>query len=140
VKADAGLDNDPITVPLYDRFLTLLGGNTMPHRHNSRQRKKLHLAEFREWGFGVAGELNAPLDETQRDALLNAFVNECIDQNDMVVGGGIAESVGFYIVSATPRGSVTEEQRALVKAWLEKRSELKNIVVEPLSDIWRDGQ
>ena len=60
----------------------------MSHRHNSRQRKKLHLAEFREWGFGVEGELTAPLSETQRDGLVDAFLEDCIEKNDMVVGGG----------------------------------------------------
>lgn len=110
----------------------------MSHRHNSRQRKKLHLAEFREWGFGVEGELTAPLSETARDALLDAFLDQCIEKNDMVVGGGINDTLGFYIVSATPRGSVTEAQRALVQSWLEKRSELKNVKVDPLTDIWND--
>jgi uncharacterized protein YggL (DUF469 family) len=110
----------------------------MTHRHNSRQRKKLHLAEFREWGFGVEGELTAALSEAERDGLLDAFLDECIDKHGLVAGGGINDTLGFYIVSATPRGSVTEAQRALVQSWLEKRSEFKNVKVDPLSDIWND--
>jgi len=109
----------------------------MSHHHNGRQRKKLRLAEFQEWGFGVTAALVAPLSEVERDKLIEAFLDECVDKRDMVLGGGINESLGFYLVSAEARGSLTEEHRATVQAWLEKRSELKNVVVDPLTDVWR---
>ncbi len=34
------------------------------------------------------------------------------------------------------RGSVSEEQRAAVEAWLKGRSELTKIEVSPLLDAW----
>jgi uncharacterized protein YggL (DUF469 family) len=106
------------------------------NRHNRRQRKKLHLGEFRELGFEVSADLTRQLDDTQRDALVDAFLSECIEANGMLFGGGINRGLDGFIVSASARGSATDEQRECVRKWLQGRTEFSAVSVEPLVDAW----
>jgi len=50
----------------------------------------------------------------------------------LVISAG--EDYGFVCLAR--RGSVTEEQRAKVDAWLKGRSELAEYNVSPLMDVW----
>lgn len=47
------------------------------------------------------------------------------------IGG---EDYGFVCLAS--RGSVSEEQRAQVDAWLKGRAELAEYSVSPLMDVW----
>ena len=40
------------------------------------------------------------------------------------------------LVCLAKRGSVNEEQRAAVEAWLKGRDELQNYEISPLLDVW----
>jgi uncharacterized protein YggL (DUF469 family) len=42
----------------------------------------------------------------------------------------------YGLVCLQKRGSVSEEQRAAVEAWLKTRSELTKAEVSPLLDVW----
>ena len=42
----------------------------------------------------------------------------------------------FGLVCLSKRGSVNEEQRVKVEAWLKSRSELTELTVSPLIDVW----
>ncbi|WP_409264928.1 50S ribosome-binding protein YggL, partial [Pseudomonas sp. KCJK9000] len=57
---------------------------------------------------------------------------EAMDANGLDYVGGD----DFGLVCSAKRGSVSEEQRAAVEAWLKGRSELTNIEVSPLLDAW----
>ena len=108
----------------------------MAKRHNRRQRKKLHIGEFRELGFEVSADLTRQLDDEQRDALLDVFLTEGIEANGMLFGGGINQDLDGYVVASSARGSATEEQRECVRAWLAGRSEFSAVKVGPLVDAW----
>lgn len=111
----------------------------MPKRHNRRQRKKVKAGEFQELGFSVSADLRSPFDEQQRDALFNAFLEECIEANGMLFGGGINETLGGYIIAGRNRSSATDHQREIVKAWLDSRGEFSNAKVGVLSDAWHSN-
>lgn len=105
-------------------------------RHNRRQRKKLHLGEFRELGFEVAAELAAPLSPAERAALVEAFIEEAIEANKLSFGGGLNEDLGGFVASERKRTSATEEDRALVGQWLSRQAALVNVKVGELRDAW----
>jgi len=109
----------------------------MAKRHNQRQRKKLRIGEFQELGFLVSAALRAPISDAERDALLDAFLESCIEANGMLFGGGINQDLDGFIVSSSARSSATEEQREGVRRWLAGRNEFDAVTVGPLVDAWR---
>lgn len=113
-------------------------GNGMSKRHNMRQRKKLHLGEFKELGFELSAEVARELSDDERDQILDSFLSECIEANGMLFGGGINRSLGGFIESIAVRGSATEEQRERVREWLQGRSEFRSVTVGPLVDAWHE--
>lgn len=111
----------------------------MAKEHNRRQRKKLRLGEFREFGFSVSAELRAPLDDQRHEALVDVFLAECIEANGMLFGGGINETLDGYITASQDRSSATDQHREIVKAWIENRAEFVNAKVGALSDAWHSN-
>jgi uncharacterized protein YggL (DUF469 family) len=66
------------------------------------------------------------------DAFLDAFLDEAMDANGLDYVGGD----DYGLVCLANRGSVSEEQRATVEAWLKARPELTKVEVSPLLDAW----
>lgn len=97
-----------------------------------RLRKKLHLAEFQEWGFDVETVLKEPLVGTAEEELLIAFVEEVIEPRNLIYGGGLTCG---YVCKAGGE-SATEEDRAAVRDWLQARTEFASVAVQELSDAW----
>jgi hypothetical protein len=95
----------------------------MATNRSRRLRKKLCVDEFQELGFEVS--------LTYRDGL-EAFLNEAIETNGLGYVGG--EDYGFVCLAS--RGSVNEEQRGQIEAWLKSRNELSEFNVSPLMDVW----
>jgi uncharacterized protein YggL (DUF469 family) len=108
----------------------------MAASHNRRQRKKLHLGEFQELGFAVTAAFRHSLDAAQQDALIDAFLEECVEANGMMFGGGVGETLRGYLVAEGARASATDAQRETVRAWLDAREEVESVKVDPLSDAW----
>ncbi|WP_233862860.1 YggL family protein [Paraburkholderia adhaesiva] len=108
----------------------------MSARHNRRQRKKLRLGEFQELGFAVSATLRRALDDARREALIDAFLMECVEAHVMLFGGGVSDDLDGYIVADGVRVSATDEQREIVHAWLDGRDEFTDVTVAPLSDAW----
>ena len=101
----------------------------MATNRSRRLRKKLCVDEFQELGF----ELQLSYPESTDDAAVEAFFAvEGIEGNGMALIGGEE----FAVVCSGKRGSVTEEQRATVEAWLKARPELSSFEVSPLLDVW----
>jgi len=105
----------------------------MSKRHNHRQRKKLHLGEYRELGFNLEINLHDHVDEAGEDKLVEAFVDAVIESRGLIYGGLL--SYGF--VCRAVRGDATEEDRELVRTWLTQRPEVESVVVGELVDAWR---
>ena len=104
--------------------------------HNRRQRKKLRLGEFLELGFEIFAELAAPLTDAERDALIDAFIEQAIEGNGLSFGGGLGNDFGGFVTSERDRASATEEDREVVGAWLSKQCVLVNVKVGELCDAW----
>ncbi|WP_341520391.1 YggL family protein [Pseudomonas sp. G.S.17] len=104
----------------------------MATNRSRRLRKKLCVDEFQELGFELNLDFKEDLDDEAIDAFLDAFLTEAMDANGLDYVGGD----DFGLVCLANRGSVTEEQRAVVEAWLKARSELTAVTVSPLIDAW----
>lgn len=100
-----------------------------------RLRKKFRLGEFLELGFEVAFQL----DSSDGDPRLNTFWDEFI---------GYVEARGLYCAGASGRDwdvvvyrgnrrAASEEDRADVAQWLSACSDVGNIRIGRLFDLWR---
>lgn len=104
----------------------------MATNRSRRLRKKLCVDEFQELGFELNLEFKEDVDDEAVDAFLDDFLTEAMDANGLDYVGG----EDFGLVCKAERGSVTEEQRAVVEAWLKGRSEVTKVEVSPLLDAW----
>lgn len=104
----------------------------MATNRSRRLRKKLCVDEFQELGFEVNLTYRDGLDAKAVDAFLETFLADAIEANGLGYVGG--EDYGFVCLAS--RGSVTEEQRGQVEAWLKGRDELAESAVSPLMDVW----
>ena len=104
----------------------------MATNRSRRLRKKLCVDEFQELGFELNLEFKEDLDDQAIDAFLDAFLDEAMDANGLDYVGGD----DFGLVCLAKRGSVGEEQRSAVEAWLKTRPELTKIELSPLLDAW----
>lgn len=105
----------------------------MSKHHNHRQRKKLHLGEYRELGFNIEITLAEGLAAGAGEALVAEFLAEVIEPRRLMCGG----TLSFAFVCRDTRGDATEDDRAAVKAWLAARPEVAAAVVGELADAWR---
>ena len=83
-------------------------------------------------GFELNLDFKEDLSEEAIDAFLAAFLAEAMEANGLGYVGGD----DYGLVCLQKRGSVSEEQRAAVEAWLKARPELTNVEVSPLLDVW----
>jgi uncharacterized protein YggL (DUF469 family) len=104
----------------------------MATNRSQRLRKKLCVDEFQELGFELNLEFKEGLAEEAIDAFLEAFLKDAMEANGLGYVGGD----DFGLVCLEKRGSVNDEQRATVEAWLKARSELTSVDVSPLLDVW----
>jgi uncharacterized protein YggL (DUF469 family) len=104
----------------------------MATNRSRRLRKKLCVDEFQELGFELNLEFKEDLADEAIDAFLDAFLDEAMDANGLDYVGGD----DYGLVCLANRGSVSEEQRATVEAWLKARPELTKVEVSPLLDAW----
>lgn len=105
----------------------------MTTRHNHRQRKKLHIGEYKELGFTVEIQFVEGLSDAAQDAFLDAFVGQVIEVRKLMYGGSF--SYGF--VCRDTRADASEEDRTTVREWLAQRSEVQSASVSELVDAWR---
>jgi uncharacterized protein len=98
-----------------------------------RLRKKLHLGEYREFGFNVT--FTCPCDQYEIDKFLEDFWDAIEINETICCGGGGVKEWHFYVYGRS-RASATETDRLNVLTWLEGQSEVTDIVVGPLVDSW----
>ena len=104
----------------------------MATNRSQRLRKKLCVDEFQELGFELNLDFKEDLDDKAIDAFLEEFLKDAMEANGLGYVGGD----DFGLVCLIKRGSVNEEQRAAVEAWLKGRSELTEVTVSALIDVW----
>jgi uncharacterized protein YggL (DUF469 family) len=100
-----------------------------------RLRKKLRVGEFQELGFTVELTLPPDLDEAAMWLLSDAFLEQAIEANGLLCGGGCGRSWDVFVVHAG-RCSATEAHRAAVAAWLAQQPLLLAARIGPLVDAW----
>ncbi len=102
-------------------------------KHRSlRLQKKLHVGPFQQFGFALRVSLQAGTNAAAAEALLDDFLRECVDAQQLVFGGGLDSGWIDYDGHA----SATEAHRAQVAAWLRARPECAAVEVGPLTDAW----
>lgn len=105
-------------------------------KHNLRQRKKLRLGEFQEFGFHATAQLVKPLPPEEHEAFIDALI-AAAEEHNMTIAGGIGDDgLQLFVGHAAKRQSATNEQREALRAWLAARPELTNIEVSELEDAW----
>ncbi|WP_439858930.1 YggL family protein [Pseudomonas sp. MBLB4136] len=104
----------------------------MATNRSRRLRKKLCVDEFQELGFELNLNFKEDLSDEAVDDFLDQFLRDAMEANGLGYVGGD----DFGLVCLAKRGSVSEEQRAQVEAWLKSRSELTDFSASPLIDVW----
>ncbi len=107
-------------------------------RHlNTRQRKKLCVAEFQELAFELALEFKAPVEDAAYEQFIHAFIDftEARGLALSAFGGRLPISKTDGLVTAQ-RGSTSEEDRTALVAWLQARAEIAAVTPGPLRDGW----
>jgi hypothetical protein len=104
----------------------------MATNRSRRLRKKLCVDEFQELGCELTLSFNEGLSEEGADKFVDEFLLDGIDGNGLGYVGG--DDYGF--VCLAKRGSVSEEQRTALEAWLKGRKELSGFTLSPLMDVW----
>lgn len=101
----------------------------MSKHRSRRQRKKLHVGEFQEFGFALKTLLHP---EMRDDAFIDALLAEAVAPRGLVFDGW---AQGGFVTKAV-RGSVTAEDRDAVMAWLRTRTDLQSARASELIDAW----
>ena len=104
----------------------------MATNRSRRLRKKLCVDEFQELGFELNLNFKEDLTDEAVDDFLDQFLRDAMEANGLGYVGGD----DYGLVCLAKRGSVSEEQRAQVEAWLKGRSELIDFSASPLMDVW----
>ncbi len=106
-------------------------------RFNFRQRKKLHVGEFQELAFEITVKLHTPISEEAYDTCFWAFI-EFIELHNLSFGGGGSGEEGEFngVIALPSRGSVTEEDRTRVEAFLRAQPEVLSVQCRELKDAW----
>ncbi|ACZ75775.1 protein of unknown function DUF469 [Dickeya parazeae Ech586] len=108
----------------------------MAKNRSRRLRKKLHIDEFQEFGFSVSWRFAQGTSVEEIDRTLDLFVDEVIEPNGLAFeGSGYLQWEG--LVCLQQLGNCTDEQRELVRNWLESH-QLTEVTVSDLFDIWWD--
>ena len=101
-----------------------------------RLRKKLRVAEFREYGFDVSYRLRDDLPQAEADDFLFRFLEQAIEAKSLACGGGGRPPTYEFCVISDRRGSPTQEQRSGVGAWLGAQMEVADHSLGDFFDAW----
>jgi len=100
-----------------------------------RLRKKRHQGEFQEMGFEVQFRVAADLSEAAFDALIDAFLEQAIEAQGLLFGGGGRRKWRGF-VTLERRGSATDDHRQFLQRWFESQPHIVEVQVGLLVDAW----
>ena len=101
-----------------------------------RLRKKLRLLEFVELAFTAKYQVKPGLSPAAMDSLMDRFIIEAIEANDLHCGGGAGPVAWDFLVCANGRRSASEADCERVRTWLEGQEEVTAVFVGDLQDAW----
>ncbi len=105
----------------------------MSRQHNRRQRKKLRLGEFTEYGFEFTTVLKANVSQRDQEALVEKLLAEVTEPRALMMGGWINNA---FVAKFGP-GSATAEDQSAIQAWLQACPEVESVSMGPLVDANR---
>jgi len=105
-----------------------------------RIRKKKHVGEFRESGFELVFQFEPMLTAEQGNQLLDDFLENAIEANDLYFGGGGRDGrwSGVAYASGPPGTTTSAKQRSSVLAWLEPHPQVIAVQASDFFDLWHD--
>lgn len=98
-----------------------------------RLRKKLHVGEFKELGFGFY--TFGPIEDAtveEDNALCDRFIQQLIVPRGLSLSG----SVDSGYVTTAKAGSATNEDRTALRNWLLMQPEIDSVCITKLQDVW----
>lgn len=98
-----------------------------------RLRKKKHIGEFAEWGVQLVVMRNR---KDEYDEFFDTFVEEAIESNGCLCGGGGKEDILDVVVELGPRSGDPDAKMMKVTAWLDAREDVKHWRIGPEFDVW----
>ena len=101
-----------------------------------RLRKKLRLREFTQLCFTASYRVKSSFSTDSLDSLLDRFILEAIESNDLSCGGGGGPTDWEFIVCPCGRRSASEGDLQRVRFWLESQEEIDSAFVGHLQDAW----
>ena len=101
----------------------------MTKHRSRRQRKKLHVGEFQEFGFAFKTQLK---EGAREELFVDALLEEVIEPKGLEFGGWAHG--GF--ITKSERGSVSAQERAALIDWLRASSDVASARVSELVDAW----
>ncbi|WP_417069888.1 50S ribosome-binding protein YggL [Niveibacterium terrae] len=111
---------------------------TQIRRLNLRQRKKLRLGEFQELGLEIRLKFAQPQQDEALWAFADAFI-DLVESRKLVLSGfgGATPLVETEIfVTRDGRGSVSEEDVAVLLDWLKAKAEVASAETDGRIDAW----
>ncbi len=100
-----------------------------------RLRKKLWLAEFRQFGFEVSFSLAGYHTEADMDQFFDRFIVDVIEARGLLCGGGGYRDWGMFICRHG-RQSASEDDREYILRSLRDYPDVVEVQVGPLVDAW----
>ena len=98
-----------------------------------RQRKKLHIGEFAEWGRQLVVTRNC---KDGFDEFLDAFIDEAIESNGCYCGGGGNEDHLDVVVELGRHSDGPAVRFEKILAWLDARPEVQSWKFGEEFDLW----
>jgi uncharacterized protein YggL (DUF469 family) len=84
--------------------------------------------------FPVRYRIESGLSTRDRNAVIEAFITEAIEGNDLQFGGGGAGDWQRGVAESHSTNAATEAQRRAVEAWLRSHPRVTKFAVGPLGD------
>lgn len=102
-----------------------------------RLRKKKRVGEFQEFGFKTGFRFSDQLTIKARNNLLDRFIEDAIEKNDLQYGGGgDGNEWNGFVALNKPRGSTLERHQQAVENWFIHESEVEEYYLTDMIDAW----
>lgn len=103
-----------------------------------RLRKKLRLREFSVHGVSLKLSLVANLTKEAFDVFVDEFIEEAIESNGLLFGGGGSCATGWNGVIDPGSGgnAISVPSLYAVREWLAARAEVRDFQISEPWDLW----
>ena len=102
-----------------------------------RIRKKLHVAEFCEYGVEFNLRITSSISEDEFDALIENFIDDFVEGNGLYCGGGwkLKEKTAGLIVETGRDRKASLEYAVGIEGWFNSKN-LEYTLTCSLIDLW----